>query len=353
MHCKMFVIYFCTSTYFTERGFNMKQTILSGIQPTGILTLGNYLGALRNWVKVQDEYDCMYFIADMHAITISKDPRTLRENTKKALMQYIACGLDIEKNTVFIQSHVPQHAELAWVLNCASYMGELSRMTQFKDKSKKQKNIGVGLFDYPVLMAADILLYDPDYVPVGEDQRQHLELARDIAKRFNGNYGKEIFKMPKGYVSETGARIMSLQNPTKKMSKSSDNPLSYISLLDDRDTIVAKLKKAKTDSLNEVKFNSEQPGISNLINIYASITGKSISDIEGMFEGQGYGKFKLAVAEVIADTLEHIQQRYYELDKPENEDFINEILRRGAKRASDIAEKKLTEVFETIGFYAK
>lgn len=331
----------------------MKQTILSGIQPTGILTLGNYLGALRNWVNIQDEYDCMYFIADMHAITIPKDPQTLRQNTKKALMQYIACGLDANKNTIFVQSHVPQHAELAWILNCSSYMGELSRMTQFKDKSQKQKNISVGLFDYPVLMAADILLYDPDYVPVGEDQRQHLELARDIARRFNNSYKEEIFKVPQGYVSKAGARIMSLQEPTKKMSKSSDNQFTYISLLDDRDTIVKKIKKAKTDSLNEVRFNKEQPGICNLINIYASLTGESVEEIERVFEGQGYGNFKLAVAEVIADALEPIQKKFYELNQPENDDFINKILREGAQKASTIAERKLNRVFDAIGFYKK
>lgn len=331
----------------------MKQTILSGIQPTGILTLGNYLGALRNWVNIQDEYDCMYFIADMHAITIPKDPQTLRQNTKKALMQYIACGLDANKNTIFVQSHVPQHAELAWILNCSSYMGELSRMTQFKDKSQKQKNISVGLFDYPVLMAADILLYDPDYVPVGEDQRQHLELARDIARRFNNSYKEEIFKVPQGYVSKAGARIMSLQEPTKKMSKSSDNQFTYISLLDDRDTIVKKIKKAKTDSLNEVRFNKEQPGICNLINIYASLTGESVEEIERVFEGQGYGNFKLAVAEVIADALEPIQKEFYELNQPENDDFINKILREGAQKASTIAERKLNRVFDAIGFYKK
>lgn len=331
----------------------MKQTILSGIQPTGILTLGNYLGALRNWVKIQDEYDCMYFIADMHAITIPKDPKTLRENTKKALIQYIASGLDADKNTIFVQSHVPQHAELAWVLNCVSYMGELGRMTQYKDKSQKQKNVGVGLFDYPVLMTADILLYDPDYVPVGEDQKQHLELARTIARRFNNQYGCELFKIPKAYVSETGARIMSLQDPTKKMSKSSDNPYTYISLLDDKDTIVKKFKKAKTDSLNEVRFSESQPGICNLMNIYASITGKNIEEIERIFDGQGYGRFKMAVAEVVADALEPIQKKFHELDKPENEAYIDSVLHKGAEKASGIAEKKLVKVFETIGFYGK
>lgn len=331
----------------------MKQTILSGIQPTGILTLGNYLGALRNWVKIQDEYDCMYFIADMHAITIPKDPKTLRENTKKALIQYIASGLDADKNTIFVQSHVPQHAELAWVLNCVSYMGELGRMTQYKDKSQKQKNVGVGLFDYPVLMTSDILLYDPDYVPVGEDQKQHLELARTIARRFNNQYGCELFKIPKAYVSETGARIMSLQDPTKKMSKSSDNPYTYISLLDDKDTIVKKFKKAKTDSLNEVRFSESQPGICNLMNIYASITGKNIEEIERIFDGQGYGRFKMAVAEVVADALEPIQKKFHELDKPENEAYIDSVLHKGAEKASGIAEKKLVKVFETIGFYGK
>jgi len=331
----------------------MKQTILSGIQPTGILTLGNYLGALQNWVKIQNEYDCMYFIADMHAITIPKEPQVLRENTQKALIQYLACGLDANKNSIFVQSHVPQHAELAWVLNCATYMGELNRMTQFKDKSKKQKNIGVGLFDYPVLMAADILLYDPDYVPIGEDQTQHLELTRDIAKRFNNQYNCEIFKIPQGYVSKTGARIMNLQDPTKKMSKSSDNPLTYISLLDDRETIVKKIKKAKTDSLNLVKFNQEQPGICNLMNIYSSITGESIENIEKAFDGQGYGNFKMAVAEVIADALTPIQQKFNELSKPENQQYVDQVFRNGAERASAIAEKKVKQVFEVIGFYKK
>lgn len=331
----------------------MKQTILSGIQPTGILTLGNYLGALRNWVEIQNQYDCMYFIADMHAITVPKDPEILRENTKKAIMQYIACGLDIEKNTIFVQSHVSQHAELGWILNCSSYMGELSRMTQFKDKSQKQNNISVGLFDYPVLMAADILLYDPDFVPVGEDQRQHLELTRDIAQRFNNAYNREIFKLPGGYVSKTGARIMDLQDPTKKMSKSNQNPLTYISLLDDRETIIKKIKKAKTDSLNIVKFSNEQPGVSNLINIYASITGKSISEVEELFTGKGYGDFKIAVAEAIANVLEPIQQKFYELSKSENEEFINKILSDGAKKASIIAEEKMNKIRETIGFYKK
>ena len=245
-----------------------KKTILSGIQPSGVLTLGNYLGALKNWVKIQHEYECKFFIADLHSITVPQDPVALRENTKKAVMQYIACGLDPNINTIFVQSHVHEHAELAWILNCSTYMGELSRMTQFKDKSQKQKNVGVGLFDYPVLMAADILLYDPDYVPVGEDQRQHLEITRDLARRFNSTYKREIFKIPDAFISETGARIMSLQDPLKKMSKSDPNPNGFISLLDPKDTIIRKFKKAKTDSMNIVRYSEEQPGIRNLIDIY-------------------------------------------------------------------------------------
>ena len=229
-----------------------KKTILSGIQPSGVLTLGNYLGALKNWVNIQHEYECKFFIADLHSITVPQDPVALRENTKKAVIQYIACGLDPNINTIFVQSHVHEHAELAWILNCSTYMGELSRMTQFKDKSQKQKNVGVGLFDYPVLMAADILLYDPDYVPVGEDQRQHLEITRDLARRFNSTYKREIFKIPDAFISETGARIMSLQDPLKKMSKSDPNPNGFVSLLDSKDTIIRKFKKAKTDSMNIV-----------------------------------------------------------------------------------------------------
>ncbi len=307
-----------------------KGLILSGIQPSGILTLGNYLGALRNWVTIQEDYECMYFIADLHAITVPQEPKILRENTKKALVQYLACGLDPEKNVIFAQSHVDEHPALAWVLDCNTYMGELNRMTQFKDKSKKQTNVRVGLFNYPVLMAADILLYQANYVPVGEDQRQHLEITRDIAKRFNSSYKKEVFTIPEPYISETGARIMSLKEPDKKMSKSDPNPSSYISLLDDRDTIIKKFKKATTDSMNQVRFSDEQPGVRNLINIYGSITGKSPKEIEREFDGDGYGKFKVAVGELVADTLAPIQQKYYELNAPENQGYINEILKKGA-----------------------
>ena len=330
-----------------------KGLILSGIQPSGILTLGNYLGALRNWVTIQEDYECMYFIADLHAITVPQDPEILRENTKKALVQYLACGLDPEKNVIFAQSHVDEHPALAWVLDCNTYMGELNRMTQFKDKSKKQTNVRVGLFNYPVLMAADILLYQANYVPVGEDQRQHLEITRDIAKRFNSSYKKEVFTIPEPYISETGARIMSLKEPDKKMSKSDPNPSSYISLLDDRDTIIKKFKKATTDSLNQVRFSDEQPGVKNIINIYSSITGKSPEEIEREFDGEGYGKFKVAVGELVADTLAPIQQKYYELNAPENQEYINEILKRGAKVASEKAKVTLKEVYETVGFYSR
>ena len=330
-----------------------KGLILSGIQPSGILTLGNYLGALRNWVTIQEDYECMYFIADLHAITVPQDPNVLRENTKKALVQYISCGLDPEKNVIFAQSHVNEHPALAWVLDCNTYMGELSRMTQFKDKSKKQTNVRVGLFNYPVLMAADILLYQANYVPVGEDQRQHLEITRDIARRFNSSYKKDVFTIPEPYISETGARIMSLKEPDKKMSKSDPNPSSYISLLDDKDTIIKKFKKATTDSMNQVRFSDNQPGVRNLINIYGSITGKSPKEIEREFDGDGYGKFKVAVGELVADTLAPIQQRYYELNAPENERYINEILNRGAKVASERAKVTLREVYETVGFYGR
>lgn len=331
----------------------MKKQILSGIQPSGILTLGNYLGALRNWVKIQEEYDCKFFIADLHAITVSQDPEILRQNTKNVIMQYIASGLDPEKNTIFVQSHVHEHAELGWILNCIAYMGELSRMTQYKDKSKKQDNIKVGLFDYPVLMAADILLYDPDYVPVGEDQRQHLELTRDIAQRFNNTYNKEIFKIPEPFIPKETGRIMSLQDPTKKMSKSDSNKDGFISLLDPRDEIVRKVKKAVTDSENVIRYSDDKPGIKNLMNIYSAITDKNYDEIEAEFKDSGYGQFKLAVANAIADTLEPIQAKFNELNAPENNDYLNSILAKGAKEASEIASKKITAVKEAVGFLGK
>lgn len=331
----------------------MKKQILSGIQPSGILTLGNYLGALRNWVKIQDEYDCKFFVADLHSITVDQNPETLNKNIKSVIMQYLACGLNPEKNTIFIQSHVHEHAELGWILNCFSYMGELSRMTQYKDKSKKQDNIKVGLFDYPVLMAADILLYDADFVPVGEDQRQHLEIARDIAKRFNSTYNKEIFKLPEGLITESTSRIMSLQDPTKKMSKSDSNKDAFISLLDDRETVLRKIKKAVTDSENIIRYSNEKPGIKNLMDIYSAITEKKYEDIEEEFKNVGYGNFKEAVAGAISDVLEPIQKRYDELSLPENDKYIKDICKKGADIAHNIAKDKLAKVYEAVGFITK
>ena len=331
----------------------MKKQILSGIQPSGILTLGNYLGALRNWVKIQDDYDCKFFVADLHAITVDQDAEQLRKNIKSVIMQYLACGLDPEKNTIFIQSHVHEHAELGWILNCSTYMGELSRMTQFKDKSKKQENVKVGLFDYPVLMAADILLYDADFVPVGEDQRQHLEIARDIAKRFNSTYNKEIFKLPEGFITKNTARIMSLQDPTKKMSKSDENKEATIFLLDDRATVLKKVKKAVTDSENIIKYSENKPGIRNLMNIYSAVTDKTYTQIEEEFKGIGYGKFKEAVASAISDILEPIQEKYNEMQLPENDEYIKNICKKGADVAQKIAQEKLKEVYEAVGFVTK
>ncbi len=331
----------------------MKKQILSGIQPSGILTLGNYLGALRNWVKIQDEYDCKFFIADLHAITVSQDPEVLRQNTKNVIMQYIASGLDPEKNTIFVQSHVHEHSELGWILNCTTYMGELSRMTQYKDKSKKQDNIKVGLFDYPVLMAADILLYDADYVPVGEDQRQHLEITKDIAIRFNNTYNEEIFKIPEPFIQKETGRIMSLQDPTKKMSKSDTNKDGFISLLDCREEIVRKIKKAVTDSGNVIRYADDKPGIKNLMNIYSAITDKRYEEIEAEFKDVGYGQFKLAVANAVADTLEPIQAKFNELNLPENNKYLNSILEKGAKEAANIASKKVAKVKKAVGFLEK
>lgn len=328
----------------------MKKQIISGIQPSGVLQLGNYLGALRNWVNIQDEYECKFFVADLHSITVSQDPDILRKNIKSVIMQYLACGIDPEKNTIFIQSHVHEHAELGWILNCSAYMGELSRMTQYKDKSKKQDNIKVGLFDYPVLMAADILLYDADYVPVGEDQMQHLEMARDIAKRFNSTYKKEIFKLPEGLITENTSRIMSLQDPTKKMSKSDSNKDAFITLLDDRATVLKKIKKAVTDSENVIKYSDEKPGIKNLMDIYSAVTGKTYKKIEEEFKDSGYGKFKLAVAEEISNTLDPIQKKYNELSLPENDNYIREICEKGAKVAQEMAKAKLEEVYDAVGF---
>lgn len=325
-----------------------KKIILSGIQSTGKLTLGNYLGAINNWVQMQEEYDCYYMIANLHSLTIRNDPETLRNNTLKVLAMYVAAGLDPEKNTIFIQSQVKEHAELGWILDCYTYMGELSRMTQFKDKAAKHAdNINAGLFTYPALMAADILLYQANLVPVGQDQQQHLEITRDIAERFNKLYGK-TFIIPEGYYGKASAKIMGLQDPTAKMSKSATNPNDVILLEDEPDVIIKKFKKAVTDSENKVRFEPEnKPGVSNLMQIYSSITGLKMEEIEKEFENSGYGDFKTKVAETVVDKLEPIQKKYKEL--LENKEYLEKIYTEGANRARKLASKTLDEVKERIG----
>lgn len=325
-----------------------KKVILSGIQSTGRLHLGNYLGAIDNWVKMQEEYNCYYMIANLHSLTIRNNPEELKNNTLKIIALYVAAGLDPEKNTIFIQSQVKEHAELSWILNCYTYMGELSRMTQFKDKSAKHAdNINAGLFTYPVLMAADILLYKADLVPVGEDQKQHLEITRNIAERFNKIYG-DTFVMPEPYIKKASARIMGLQDPTSKMSKSSTNINDVIFIDDEPETIMKKFKKAVTDSENIVKFNPEnKPGISNLMCIYGAITGKNEREIEEEFLDKGYGIFKTAVAEAVINKLKPIQDKYNELLN--NPKYLKEIYTKGAQNARLVASKTLEEVKGKIG----
>ena len=329
-----------------------KKRMLSGIKPSGDLTLGSYLGAIKNWKDRADQFECYYFMADLHAITVRQNPADLRRRTMEQLAQYIACGLDPEKNTLFIQSHVHQHAELGWVLNCYTMFGELSRMTQFKDKSAKNAdNINGGLFTYPSLMAADILLYQPDYVPVGEDQKQHVELCHTIARRFNGIYG-DVFKLPEPYVPKVGARIMSLTNPTAKMSKSENEDTGRVLLMDSPDQIMRQFKRAITDSETCVRYDKEKkPGVSNLMTIYAACTGKSYEEIEREFDGQGYGVFKPAVGEAVVSMLKPIQERTRELlaDKA----YLQEVCRQGAERAGYVAEKTLRKVYKKVGFAAK
>lgn len=326
-----------------------KKVIFSGMQPSGSLTLGNYLGALKNWVNLQSEYDCYYCVVDMHAITMPKEPKDLRKNTLEVLANYIAAGLDPDQVTLFIQSHVSAHAELGWVLNCMTYFGELGRMTQFKDKSQKLDNssIPAGLFTYPVLMAADILLYQADLVPVGEDQRQHLEITRDIAQRFNNRYS-ETFKVPDAFISKDGAKIMSLQDPTSKMSKSDSNENAYIVLMDNADTIRRKLKRAVTDSEGIVRYSNEQPGVKNLITIHSKISGKSTDEIVSMYEGKGYAQFKDDVAEVIIGELKPIQEKIDYLLS--NKDYLEQIYIKGAEKAEAVARKTIRKVYKKIGF---
>lgn len=326
-----------------------RKVILSGLQPSGIMTLGNYLGAVKNWVDLQDEYDCLFMIADMHAITVQQEPANLRKRCYEVLALYMACGLDPEKCTLFFQSHVPQHAELSWALTCTTYMGELSRMTQFKDKSKNTKDasVGVGLFAYPVLMAADILLYQADLVPVGADQKQHLEITRVLAERFNRIYG-DVFTIPDAYIPKIGAKIMSLQDPMKKMSKSDSNPNGYVSIVDEPEVIIRKLKRAVTDSDTRVCRGEGKEGIENLMSIYSIITGKNFDEIEAEFDGKGYGDFKLAVGEAVAEGLRPIRERYNELIC--NKDYLKEVYTQGAQRASRLAAKTLRKVYRKLGF---
>lgn len=325
-----------------------KKVIFSGIQPSGNLTIGNYIGALKNWVKLQDEYDCYYCVVDLHAITVRQEPKNLRQRTLEVLSTYIAAGIDPEKNTLFIQSHVPAHSEASWILNCFTGFGELGRMTQFKDKSQRYgDNIVAGLFNYPVLMAADILLYQTDLVPVGKDQKQHLEITRDIAERFNNLYSP-TFKIPEPYIPETGAKIMDLQNPLKKMSKSEDNPNAYILIMDSPDIIRKKISRAVTDSIGVVNYTDDQPGVKNMITIISSITGKTPEEIIRNYEGQGYAKFKSDVAEVIIGELEPIQKRVKEL--MEDKSYIEEIYKKGAEKANYVANKTLRKMQKKVGF---
>ncbi|MBR3040831.1 MAG: tryptophan--tRNA ligase [Lachnospiraceae bacterium] len=327
---------------------NDKKVLFSGMQATGSLTLGNYLGALKNWLTLSEEYECFYSVVDLHSITVRQDPAELRKKARNLLMLYIAAGLDPEKNCIYYQSHVSAHAELAWILDCFTYMGELNRMTQFKDKSAKHAdNINAGLYTYPVLMASDILLYQADVVPVGKDQLQHLELTRDIAIRFNNIYG-DVFTVPEPYLGKAGAKIMSLQDPTKKMSKSDENPNASIYLTDDRDTVIRKFKRAVTDSDAEIRYAEEKPGVSNLIEIYGAVCGKSFEEVEKEFAGKGYGDFKLAVGEAVADLLTPLQTKFDELSK--DKAYIDGIIKENAEKASYYATKTLRKVQKKVGF---
>ncbi len=325
-----------------------KKVIFSGAQPSGKLSIGNYIGALKNWVDLQNDYDCYYCVVDMHAITVRQEPAELRRRTLETLAIYMACGIDPEKVTLFVQSHVPAHAELSWVLGCYTMFGELSRMTQFKEKSRKyENNINAGLFTYPVLMAADILLYNADLVPVGVDQTQHIELARNIAQRFNQVYSP-TFVVPEGYVTKAGAKIMSLQDPEKKMSKSDPNPNANVNIMDSRDDIIRKFKRAVTDSDMYVKYDPERPGIANLMSIYSVFTGKSFEEIEKEFDGVGYGDFKLAVGEACADTLAPIQERFNQLIA--DKDYLDSVMKNGAEKAARTAYRTLSKVYKKVGF---
>jgi len=323
------------------------QSVFSGIQPSGTLTIGNYLGAMKNFVKLQEEADCLFCIVDLHAITVVQEPENLRRNTRSLAAMYLAAGIDPARSTLFVQSHVTAHAELGWLLQCIAYFGELNRMTQFKDKSAQKDIVTAGLFTYPALMAADILLYQTNLVPVGEDQKQHLELTRDIAIRFNNRFG-DTFAVPNPYIPKVGGRIMSLEDPTKKMSKSDASTGGYISMLDEPDVIRKKIARAVTDSGREVRYDEEnKPAVSNLLSIYALCADKTITEVEAMYEGQGYGPFKKDLAEVVVETLRPVQTRYQELL---HSSALDDALSQGAARAREKGSATLRDVKEKLGF---
>lgn len=327
---------------------NDKKVLYSGMQATGNLTLGNYLGALKNWLTLNEEYECFFGVMDLHSITIRQNPAEFRKRARNLLALYIAAGLDPVKNCIYFQSHVSAHAELSWILSCFTYMGELNRMTQFKDKAAKHAdNINAGLYTYPVLMAADILLYQSDYVPVGKDQQQHLEITRDIAQRFNAIYG-DVFTIPEGYYGKQGAKIMSLQDPAKKMSKSDENINGSIYLMDDTDTIIRKCKRAVTDSGSEIRYSEDKPGISNLLDIYTACTGKTIEEAEREFDGKGYGEFKLAVGEAVASVLAPLQKEYEKIVN--DKEYLDGIIKENDDKARYFANKTLRKVRKKVGF---
>ena len=328
--------------------FHDRKILYSGMQATGNLTIGNYLGALKNWNSLNEEYDCLFGVMDLHSLTVRQNPAEFRQRARSLYTLYVASGLDPEKNCIYFQSHVSGHAELAWILDCFTYMGELNRMTQFKDKSAKHAdNINAGLYTYPVLMAADILLYQSDVVPVGVDQKQHLEITRDIAGRFNSIYG-DVFTIPEPYIGRQGAHVMSLQNPEKKMSKSDENPNASVYLLDDTDTIIRKFKRAVTDSDTQVRYAPEEkPGISNLIEIYAAAENKTFEEVEKEFEGKGYGDFKLAVGEAVASMLKPMQEKYKELSKEKS--YIDSRIKENDEKAQYMADKTLRKVQKKVG----
>ena len=328
-----------------------KKLIYSAIQPSGMLTLGNYLGALRNWVKLQEEYDCIYTVADLHAITVRQQTAAFRKQILETYALLIAVGVDPEKSLLFIQSHVAAHSQLSWILSCYTQFGELSRMTQFKDKSAKHAdNVNAGLFTYPSLMAADILLYKADLVPVGADQKQHLEITRDIAARFNNIYG-DVFTIPDGFIPKVGARVMSLQDPTRKMSKSDENVNAWVAILDKPEDIMRKFKRAVTDSEAEVAFREGKDGVNNLMGIYSAITGKSLEAITDEFAGKGYGDFKTAVGEAVVELLRPIREKTTDLLN--NKDYLEQVYKEGAQKASYLARKTLDKVYRKVGFVAR